>query len=62
VTDDSNVVEMLPTFPCVRCDSCRTVYRVNDEARPVVIGDCPRCGSQRFSTVLRTDQVIGVGE
>ena len=47
-----SVLPMLPTFPEVRCDKCRTVYTVSAPPGHIVTGNCPKCGWERFSTSL----------
>ena len=46
------ILPILPTFPEVRCDRCRTVYTIAEQDRPGVWirGHCPKCGHDRFST------------
>ena len=65
IVNDANratVTALLPTFPDVRCDECRTVYLVDTEQDGLITGDCPKCGHDRFSCTFEgttgVDQVV----
>ncbi len=50
-----NVLPMLPKWPQVRCDSCRTVYAhpdVDSNGLTLIVGKCPKCGHGTFSTTM----------
>jgi uncharacterized Zn finger protein len=53
--EGGRVIQMLPPWPKVRCNSCGEVYRINKE-QTVIVGHCPTCGHERFSTTLVTEQ------
>lgn len=55
---------LLPTFPEVRCDDCRSRYTVNvPPAGGLINGMCPHCGAVKFSTTFEsTDGVAAVAE
>lgn len=48
------VISMFPEWPSVRCDRCRTEYTI-PEQNGLVVGNCPNCGHDRFSTRLVGD-------
>jgi len=47
----SNLVQMVPRWPTVRCDGCHHVYIINPTSS-FIVGDCPKCGHDKFSTVM----------
>jgi phage FluMu protein Com len=50
------VVGLLPTWPEVRCDRCRTVYTIPEHKRTgLVSGNCPKCHHVVFSTTIVGD-------
>lgn len=47
--------DLYPMFPNVRCANCDLAYTVvtdTDRGSKVIVGQCPRCDSERFNTTL----------
>jgi rRNA maturation endonuclease Nob1 len=55
------VVNLVPTFPNVRCNQCFYIYKI-DSVDFFAKGNCPMCGHQKFSTVVEGTSGIMVNQ